>query len=156
MVTSVKIRLLDKHEKPPWELLLLADPSEDQIARYINVATIFIVENDDEVIGICALSETSKASYEIHNIAVAEHAQGNGIGTQLLRHIINFVEQQQADSIIICTADTSTGQLNLYQKIGFKQDAIDKDYFIQHYKEPIFENGRQCRDRVRLKINFQA
>lgn len=27
---------------------------------------------------------------------------------------------------------------------------IDRDFFTRHYEEPIFENGLECRDMVRL------
>lgn len=135
-------------------LLLLADPSEQQMTKYLDSATVFIAERNQSIVGVCALSEISKASYEIHNIAVAEELHGKGIGTRLLRHAINFLEQQQADSIIICTADTSVVQLHLYQEVGFKEVSRVKDYFLKHYPEPIFENGRQCRDRIVLKLIF--
>lgn len=26
----------------------------------------------------------------------------------------------------------------------------DRDFFVRHYKDPIFEDGIQCRDMVRL------
>ncbi len=50
----------------------------------------------------------------------------------------------------VCTGNSSIGQLALYQKCGFRMSGIERDFFIKHYHEPIFENGIQCRDRVRL------
>ncbi|MEQ8714792.1 MAG: GNAT family N-acetyltransferase [Cyclobacteriaceae bacterium] len=141
-------------ESIPVRLLLLADPSEKQIANYIKQSKIFIAEQDKVIIGVCALSETSSQVYEVHNIAVAELYQGKGIGTQLLNQAIAFANDRLAATLIICTADTSLGQLHLYKKMGFKIDAVEKDYFIRHYPEPIYENGSQCRDRVILKITF--
>lgn len=32
---------------------------------------------------------------------------------------------------------------------------IHHDYFIDNYAEPIFENGIQCRDMVRLGIKLE-
>ncbi|MEQ9301781.1 MAG: GNAT family N-acetyltransferase [Cyclobacteriaceae bacterium] len=152
---SAEIRKLEKHEQPPSELLLLADPSEDQISSYIKQSKIFIAEVDSHVVGVCAISETSTSNYEIQNIAVAESAQGHGIGTQLLQRAIAYVQSLNAETLITCTADTSAGQQYLYQKVGFHADAIDKDYFIRQYTHPIYENGTQCRDRVIMRMNFK-
>lgn len=30
-----------------------------------------------------------------------------------------------------------------------------EDFFIKHYNEPIFENGIQCRDMVRLNLKIK-
>ncbi len=149
-----EFRLLHQSEQPPLNLLLLADPSEKQIAKYIKHSKIFIAEQNGVIIGVCALSEIASRVYEIHNIAVAELHQGKGIGTQLLNQAIAFVNDRKAATLIICTADTSLGQLHLYKKMGFEIDSVEKDYFIQHYPEPIYENGTQCRDRLKLKLTF--
>ncbi len=154
MKIPVKIRSLKPPESIPVRLLLLADPSEKQVAKYIKHSKIFIAEQDEVIIGVCALSETSSRVYEIHNIAVAELHQGKGIGTQLLNQAIAFTNDRKAATLIICTADTSLGSLHLYKKMGFEIDAVEKDYFIQHYPEPIYENGTQCRDRLKLKMVF--
>lgn len=41
-------------------------------------------------------------------------------------------------------------KLALYQKCGFRMTGIDKDFFVRHYEEAIFENGIQVVDMVRL------
>jgi hypothetical protein len=53
-------------------------------------------------------------------------------------------------TIEVGTGNSSIGQLALYQKCGFRITGIDRDFFIRHYEEDIFENDIQCRDMVRL------
>jgi hypothetical protein len=43
-------------------------------------------------------------------------------------------------------------QLTFYQRAGFRVVAVEPDYFLQHYPEPLFENGLQHRDRLRLAL----
>lgn len=55
------------------------------------------------------------------------------------------------ETVEIGTGNSSIDQLAFYQKCGFRIAAIDPDFFIRHYPEPIFENGIQCRDMIRLE-----
>jgi ribosomal protein S18 acetylase RimI-like enzyme len=53
--------------------------------------------------------------------------------------------------IQIGTGNSSVKQVGLYQRCGFRITGIDKDFFIKHYSEPIFEDGIQCRDMIRME-----
>lgn len=46
------------------------------------------------------------------------------------------------------------GLTALYQKCGFRIVGIDRDFFTDHYPEPIYENGIWCRDMIRLSIHL--
>ena len=39
----------------------------------------------------------------------------------------------------------------LYQQEGFDLVAVDRDYFVRNYAEPIWENGIRCRHRLILE-----
>nr|WP_273262506.1 hypothetical protein [Pseudomonas sp.] len=45
-------------------------------------------------------------------------------------------------------------QLTFYQRAGFRVVAVEPDYFLTHYPEPLFENGLQHRDRLRLALTL--
>jgi len=47
-------------------------------------------------------------------------------------------------------------QLAFYQRHGFRVTAIDRDFFVQNYPEPIFEDGIQLHDMLRLTLRFTA
>ena len=40
------------------------------------------------------------------------------------------------------------------QRCGFSIESIEKDYFVRHYPEPIYENEIECRDMVRLRMEL--
>jgi len=133
------------------ELLLLADPEEQAIQAYITRSKCYVKELDGKIVGTYVILPTRPHTIEIMNIAVKESLQGKGIGQQLIQHAIHTSKELGYTSIEIGTGNSSIPQLYLYQKCGFRIVGIDKDYFIQHYDEPIFENGLQCRDMVRLR-----
>jgi hypothetical protein len=56
----------------------------------------------------------------------------------------------------VATGNSSLNQLAFYQKMVFRLAAIDRDYFLRTYPEPIVENSIQCRDRVWLELDLTA
>lgn len=146
----MEIRELNKNEEPPINLLLIADPSEKLIKEYLKRGKCYIAENNKEIIGVYVLLPTRQDTVELVNLAVTENEQGKGIGRQLLLDAIQKAKARNYKTIEIGTGNSSMGQLALYQKCGFRITSVDRDYFIRHYKEHIFENGIWCRDMVRL------
>ncbi|MEK4130104.1 GNAT family N-acetyltransferase [Solibacillus sp. FSL W8-0474] len=146
----MNIRKLEKQDKIPMELLLLADPSETIVEEYITRGDCFIAENEKQVVGVYVLLPTRPKTVELVNVAVAEVHQGEGVGKLLVTDAIRNAKAKGYKTIEIGTGNSSIGQLALYQKCGFRIIAIDFDFFIKHYEEEIFENGIQCRDMIRL------
>src|SRR5690606_11155526 len=64
--------------------------------------------------------------------------------------------KQGFQELLIGTANSSFGQLALYQKTGFRIFEIRKDYFTQYYREPIYENGLQATDMLMLQLKLTA
>ena len=132
-------QIREMNEKPPMELLLLADPSRELVQEYIRRGTCFVAERKGQIIGVYVLLPTRPQTVELVNIAVMPSHQGKGIGKKLLKHAIQTAK-----------SNSSIGQLAFYQKCGFRMIGIDFDFFTRHYSEAIFENGIQCRDMIRL------
>jgi GNAT superfamily N-acetyltransferase len=146
----MNIRKLKIDEKPPMDLLLLADPSLPIVEEYVKMDECFIAESDEKVIGVYILLPTRPKIVELVNIAVAEEQHSKGIGKQLVIDAIQTAKLRGYKTIEIGTGNSGIGQLALYQRCGFRIIGVDIDFFIRHYPEEIFENGIQCRDMVRL------
>ncbi|CCW07067.1 GNAT family N-acetyltransferase [Bacillus cereus] len=150
---SVVIERIPK-EAIPKSLLLLADPSERQIATYVQRGLTYVAKQGGSVIGVYVLLETRPKTMEIMNIAVAEHLQGKGIGKKLLRHAVETAKGYGMSKLEVGTGNSSVSQFALYQKCGFRIFSIDFDYFSKHYEEEIIENGIVCRDMIRLAMEL--
>ena len=149
------IRLLDKDKKIPYDLLLLADETIEAINKYIHNSDIYILDQKDKIIAVCALQTINDDIVEIKNIAVDTVFQGQGIGQRLLKDAIKIAKEKGFKQIIIGTGDAGIKQLYLYQKVGFEMNEIKYRYFIDNYPEPIFENGIQLKHMIMLKIDLQ-
>ncbi|QXE01990.1 N-acetyltransferase [Terribacillus sp. DMT04] len=130
----MNIRKLLPSETPPMELLLEADPSETKVKGYLSEGSCFIAEEKEEIM----------------NIVVQASSRGKGIGKQLISHAIHQANKDGFRSLEVGTGNSSIGQLAFYQKCGFRIAAIEPNFFLHHYDIPIYENGIQCRDMIRL------
>ncbi|WAH39109.1 GNAT family N-acetyltransferase [Alicyclobacillus dauci] len=131
-------------------LLLLADPSREVVESYIHRGRCFVAQSNGKIIGEYVLLDTRPQTVEIVNVAVVEEEHGKGIGKQLVRHAITTANSMGYKTIEVGTGNSSVG----YQKCGFRIIGVDRDFFTVHYDEPIYENGMQCRDMVRLALSL--
>ncbi|UCJ10030.1 GNAT family N-acetyltransferase [Chitinophaga pendula] len=148
------VRQLGEHESPPYALLLLADPSQEMVDRYLDEGQVYMSVKNNETTGVYVLLDTGDRVAEIKNIAVHISWQGRGVGRILLRHAVSVARAQQLEALEICTGNSSIYQLRLYQQCGFRMVAIEPDHFTRHYPEPIIENGIVCRDLIRLRMEL--
>jgi ribosomal protein S18 acetylase RimI-like enzyme len=150
LLKSISIRQIRPEEPIPYRLLLDADPSREAISKYLGSSEMHIALTGGEMIGVIVLYPVDKVTVEIKNIAVAEKFQGRGVGQRLLEHAKDIAINKKVQAILIGTSNSSFGQLYLYQKAGFDITAIKHNFFLDHYEEPIIENGIQCRHMIML------
>ncbi|UHA75750.1 GNAT family N-acetyltransferase [Paenibacillus sp. 481] len=146
----MEIRQLQSDETPPMDLLLLADPSTRIVEGYLKRGQCFVAEGEGCIVAVHVLLPTRPDTIELVNVAVSERHQGKGVGKQVVRAAIEKAKQLGYATIEVGTGNSSTGQLALYQKCGFRIVGVDLDFFTRHYDEEIVENGIPCRDMIRL------
>ncbi|WP_216701138.1 GNAT family N-acetyltransferase [Priestia filamentosa] len=149
------IRRIHREETPPFSLLLLADPSQEKVKEHLEKGVCFVAEEDKKIIGAYILEEKNEKSIELVNIAVKEHLHGKGIGKKLIQHVLQSTKEQGYEIIEVGTGNSSINQLAFYQKCGFRMTGIERNFFLENYKEPLFENGLRCQDMVRLTFFLQ-
>lgn len=139
-----------KDKKKNLDLLLLADPEEEAIDKYIDNCEVFEFYHRDILIGQGAVMELSSTVYEIKNFAIYEKFHNCGYGKILINLLCEkYLENFKNRYIIVGTSEQGVG---FYKKCGFQFSHIVKDFFITNYKQPIFENGIQCKDMFYLKF----
>lgn len=139
-----------KDKKKNLDLLLLADPEEEAIDKYIDNCEVFEFYHRDILIGQGAVMELSSIVYEIKNFAIYEKFHNCGYGKILINLLCEkYLENFKNRYIIVGTSEQGVG---FYKKCGFQFSHIVKNFFITNYKQPIFENGIQCKDMFYLKF----
>ncbi|CAI8699018.1 GNAT family N-acetyltransferase [Chryseobacterium sp. IT-36CA2] len=142
--------LLHSDSEISYHLLLLADETKEAINQYIFNSDIYLLHDGTENIAVMALYKKSTTELEIKNIAVIENCRNKGIGSILMNKAKEIAKENQYKTLTVGTSDTGFQQIRFYEKNGFIKSGILKDFFIENYATPIYENGLQMRDMVLL------
>ena len=142
----MKIKKVTSNKKEYLDLLLLADESEAMIDKYLDYGDMFVLD-DDGVKGECVVTKVAEDTYELKNIAVLPKYQREGYG----RELIDFVWSYYGDcqEMFVGTGECE-GILNFYHECGFAKSHRIKNFFVDNYDHPMFEDGVQLVDMVYL------
>ena len=153
---SLRIERKTSTDSIPFDLLLLADETMEAIDRYVNDSDIYVAKqhNSCNPVAVFVLQLLNPVEIEIKNIAVAENFQGNGVGSWLIKMIRQIAMQYGRAIIWVGTPDCASREISFYEKNGFKKAGMKKNFFIDNYPDPIFDNGVQLTDMVMLKMEI--
>ena len=150
---TLTFEMISDKENYPYELLLLADETVESINKYIFDSIVYCAKNNEKIVAAFCLYEMDEKTIELKNIAVAEKFQNLGYGSKIISFIKNICKNKYLN-IIVGTGDCGINQINFYEKNGFRKYDIRKNFFIDNFEKPIFENGIQLKDMVLLKYEL--
>lgn len=139
-------------ELVPLSLLLLADPKEAKVRDYLHHSTCFGAFKDGELVSVCVANLNINGEVELFNIATLPNMQGKGIGKKLLEFVINEFKLRNVSKLVLGTG-TFGHQLAFYQSLGFRAEKVWRNFFVDNYDEPIYENGLQHYDMLRFTLH---
>ena len=143
----LQLKKLTDNKKKYIDLLLLADPEEKAIDKYLNDCEVFYLTENEKVLGQCAVIEIDKHKCEIKNLAVCKTMHRKGYGKKIIALICEYYKEKYL-SILVGTADNG---IEFYEKCGFKISHKIKNFFIDNYDIPIYDDGVQCIDMIYLE-----
>jgi ribosomal protein S18 acetylase RimI-like enzyme len=139
----------------PIELLLEADPSREKLNAYLPNSICYVAKRHDALVGAYVVQGIAPGIYELMSIAVSPEQQRKGIGTILLKHAVATVGDLGARRLEVGTGSFGY-QLAWYQREGFRVVAVDRNFFLENYPEPIYEHGIQLKDMLRLAVEYET
>ncbi len=148
----MEIRHIHTDKKQYLDLLLLADEQEDMIDRYLergDMYALFDGAGNDEVRGICVVTDEGGGTFEIKNIATAPAHQGKGYAKALIRHVLHTY-RNRGKCLLVGTGDTPR-IVTIYEHCGFVLSHRLPNFFTDNYDHVIIEDGVQLVDMVYLK-----
>ncbi len=141
-------------QRAPLDLLLDADPSEEMVRGYLRDGICLVAMRDGQIAGILVYMRTRPLTAEIMIVSVREDCRNRGIARSLILRAIERARLEKYAVIEIGTGNPGVVQMLLYQKCGFRIVGVDPDYFRRNHKERIFENGIECRDMIRMRMEL--
>ena len=147
---TLECRRFSADEEPPWELLLLADPSEDMVRGYLTRSELFGCFSGKACIAVAAVVSQGEGVCELKNLAVVPPRQRHGIGRLLLDYVCDCCAENFR-VMEVGTGNSSIGNQHFYRSMGFHRFRTDRGFFLRNYPEPIEENGLLCTDLVKFR-----
>ena len=131
-----------------FPLLLLAEPSESALRWSLsNLSdTVYRAEDGGQLVGAVTMRWESEPC-EIVELAVDEDRQGEGLGRQIIKHLLVEARRRGKQRMLVGTGNSSIGNIVFYQKCGFRMDHVRRDYFWYH-REREMEDGIWIRDMI--------
>ncbi|MDD2965481.1 MAG: GNAT family N-acetyltransferase [Bacteroidales bacterium] len=144
----MRIEKITTNKNQYLELLLLADESEEMIARYLERGDVFALY-DDDLKSICVVAAVDEATCELKNLATYEKFRGKGYAKALIKHISEYYKSS-CKAMLVGTGEVPS-ILSFYENCGFTRSHLIKNFFTDHYDHPMFEEGIQLVDMIYLK-----
>ena len=106
------------------------------------------VLDDNGIKAECVITNENDGIYELKNIAVLPECQRKGYGKSLIEFLFN--SYSDCTVLYVGTGDCPSA-LSFYKKCGFTESHRIKNFFVDNYDHPMFEDCIQLVDVVYLK-----
>lgn len=145
------VKINDSYKSMYMELLLIADEQISMIEKYLYRGDMFVL-CDDDVRALCVITQEKKGIYELKNIVTVPQYQRKGYGRNLIAFIVEYYHKSG------CALYVGTGDcpkiLRFYERCGFVKSHVVKNFFLDNYDRPIYDDGQQLIDMIYLKRNL--
>ncbi|TGE37007.1 N-acetyltransferase [Desulfosporosinus fructosivorans] len=147
----MEVKLIKENKRSFLDLLLLADEQENMINKYLERGEMFVLY-DEDLKSICVITKEDDYIFELKNLATYEKYQRQGYASSLIKYIFDFYKDK-CRTMFVGTGDSPL-TIPFYLHCGFKVSHRVKNFFIENYDHPIFENGIQLIDMFYLRKDF--
>ena len=141
----MNVAIINENKKDFLDLLLLADEQEDMIDKYLGRGTLFALY-DGDLKSICVVTHEGDDNFELQSLATYPQFQRNGYGRYLINYVCDYYKCKGV--MLVGTGDSL---IPFYENSGFVFSHRVVNYFVDHYNEPMFDEGVQLKDKVYLK-----
>lgn len=142
------VKIIDGDKTRYMDLLLIADEQVSMIEKYLYCSDMFAL-CDEDIKSICIVKQEQPGVYEIKNIVTVPNYQRKGYGQHLISLIVDYYKKSGSE-LYVGTGDCPT-ILRFYKRCGFEKAHTVKNFFIDNYDHPMYEDGKQLVDMVYLK-----
>lgn len=146
----MRIERVCSDKKRYLDLLLLADPCEEMVDKYLAEGEMYVLYDDEEAVCECVMHEREDGQIELKNLATSPDRQHQGFASALMREMFRLYAGRYEHMFV-----GTCGAESFYESLGFRRAYTDFGFFTRNYPEPVIDNGVQCIDMVYLKKDLQ-
>ena len=145
----MKIKEITINKTDYMDILLIGDEDKKMINKYLEQSILYALYENNVLTSVCTVVEIDNETIEIKNLATYPQYQNKGYATALINFVCN--KYKTNFKYLILGTGENNKTLNFYKKHGFQETHKLKNFFIDNYTHPIFENGKQLVDMIYLK-----
>lgn len=140
---KMKIEKVVKDKEKYLNLLLEADPEEDVVKAYLDKGDMFVGIVDGKAVAEIVITKVNNDECELKNIATLPEARGNGYAQKLIKYVFEEYKGKYKKMIV----GTTENMIPYYVLNGFtRYHHTVKNFFVDNYKEPIYDGDLHCID----------
>ena len=110
--------------------------------------TLFLVaEEGEKILGYCGVV-TVQDEGDITNVAVEKNSQNQGIGKNLLEEMFQRTQKAGVCRLFLEVRAGNAAALHLYEKMGFVQMGIRKNYYEQPVEDGVVMMREKAPDTI--------
>lgn len=102
----------------------------------------FVVEEKEKILGYCGM-QTVLDEGDILNVAVSQDRQREGIGYFLVDGMLKMAELNGIHIVHLEVRETNGTARRLYERLGFKEDGLRKNYYTDPIENAILMTKMQ-------------
>jgi len=145
---------VNDHDKTKYmELLLIADEQITMIEKYLYRGDMFALY-EEGIRAVCIVTKEEADVFELKNIVTVPEYQRNGYGQKLIAFIVDHYKN--SGRVLYVGTGNCPAILRFYEKCGFVRSHRVKNFFIDNYDHPVYEDGQQLIDMIYLKRNLNV
>lgn len=146
------IKKVETNKEKYMNLLLDADPDIDVVRKYIETGEMYIIKEQEKVLAEIVITKIDNETCELKNIATLPEARGKGLAKKLMEYVFNKNKTKYKRMIV----GTTENMIPFYVLNGFnKYYKTVKNFFIDNYKEEIWDGNLQCIDMYYYSKEFE-
>ena len=115
--------------RPYVELLREAEDSTSEIESYLDRGDLFLYGDGELVIGHVLVTPLGSDEQELKNLAIVEGQRRLGFGRSMIGAVLTELRARGVRRVEVATSGADTGNLEFYQRCGFRLLRIERDYF---------------------------
>ncbi len=119
--------------RPYIELLREAEDSTSEIESYFDRGDLYLYTvlhtGGETVIGHVLVTPLGPDEQELKNLAIVEGRRRLGFGRSMIGAVIAELRTRGVRRVEVATSGADTGNLEFYQRCGFRLLRIERDYF---------------------------
>ncbi len=150
----MKIQQIRRDKDEYMDMLLMADPEREMIESYLDQSEMFALIHGGDVCAVCVVELLKNRKCELKSIVTRMEDRGKGYAKYMIRHICEHYGNQ-CDTMYAGTGNRKK-TLEFLGKCGFVNSHIVANYYLEHYREPVYEGDVRLTDKIYLKKQLDS